>query len=111
MELWGGARHLHSIHTAWTGCAPFVCCPHHPPSCLIHFTTVRSISFGFIQLKHTEAAEACQKFKADTTLVAEYAECCGFVGRYAKGRADPSKELGVQQDFLQNAATSTVALW
>lgn len=80
--------------------------PHHAPSILL-----RSISFGFIQLKHTEATEACQKVKADTTSVAECCPSLGFVGRSAKARADPSKELGVQHDFLQNAATSTVALW
>jgi hypothetical protein len=54
---YGGAQHLHSIHTAWNTqhwLWPFLCVapimPHHAPSILL-----RSISFGFIQLNHTEA--------------------------------------------------------
>lgn len=41
---YGGAQHLHSIHTAWNTqhwlWPFFVCCPHHAPSCPIHFTPI-----------------------------------------------------------------------
>jgi hypothetical protein len=109
---YGGAQHLHSIHTAWNTqhwLWPFLCVapimPHHAHP--FYSDPFLSGSFNWTILK----PQACQKVKADTTSVAECCPSLGFVGRSAKARADPGKELGVQHDFLQNAATSTVALW
>ena len=113
---YGGAQHLHSIHTAWNTqhwlWPFFVCCPHHAPSCPImphpfYFDPFLSGSFNWNILESLKPVKRSKQILPLWQSVVPH----GFVGRSAKARADPGKELGVQHDFLQNAATSTVTLW